>query len=83
MLTTQGCWQLLEISNISDSLPKLCIPALFHLVVILLCSWLFPSARKSQHYNEFSTYGHILISLSTSILNSPVSPEVCNGVEEL
>lgn len=40
------------------------------------------SGNRSIH-NEFSSYGYILISLSASIVNSPLSPEVCNVVEEL
>lgn len=42
-----------------------------------------PVPGNCSIHNEFSSYGHILISLSASIMNSPLSAEVCNVVEEL
>lgn len=89
-------WQLLAFSNTPDSHQKCSLMgsphssyclALFRLDCHNAGAILFmvfpPVPGNRSIHNEFSSYGHILISLSASILNSPQSPEVCNVVEEL
>lgn len=88
-------WQLVAIPNNLDSqqvfpdvlskslLLLWLIPFDCHDTDVILFVVFFPKPRNHSIYNWVSSYGHIPISLSASILNSPLSPNFCNVAEKL
>lgn len=88
-------WQLTAIPNNLDSqqvfpdvlsrslLLLWLIPLDCHDTDVILFLVLSPKPGNHSVYNWVNGYGHIPISLSASILNSPLSPNFCNVAEKL